>query len=51
MADEYSLVLTGNPENKFNRNDQEIIELNDSPCKIGHYNTKVKYEIVSKAEP
>ena len=51
IADEYSLVLTDNPENKFNGNDQEIIELNDSPCKIGNYNTKVKYEAVSKAEP
>ena len=51
IADEYSLVLTDNPENKFNGNDQEIIELNDSPYKIGNYNTKVKYETVSKAEP
>ena len=50
MADEYSLVLIDNPENKFNGNDQEIIELSDSPCKIRNYNTKVKHEAVSKAE-
>ena len=50
MADEHSLVLTDNPNNVVNGNDQEIIELSDSPCKIGNYNTKVKYEGVSKTE-
>ena len=50
MADEHSLVLTDNPNNAVNGNDQEIIELSDSPCKIGNYNTKVKYEGVSKTE-
>ena len=50
-ADEYSSVLTNNPENVVNGNDQEIIEISDSPCKIGNYHTKVKYETVSKTEP
>ena len=51
MADEYSLVLTDKPKNVFNGNDQDIIDLRDSPCKVGNYNTKVKYRAVSKAEP
>ena len=51
LADEYSLVLTDNPENKFNGNDKEIIELSDSSCKFGNYKTKVKYQAVSKTEP
>ena len=50
MADEHSLVLTDNPNNVFNGNNQEIIELSDSPYKIGNYNSKVKYEGVSKTE-
>ena len=51
MADEYSLVLTDNPENKFNGNDKEIIELSDSSRKFGNCKTKVKYQAVSKTEP
>ena len=51
MADEYSLVLTDKPKNVFNGNDQDIIDLRDSPCKVGNYNTKVKYRAVSKTEP
>ena len=51
MADEYSLVLTDNPKNVFNGNDQDIIELSDSLCKVGNYKAKVKYGAVSKTEP
>ena len=51
MPDEYSLVLTGSPKYVFNGNDQDINELNDSPCKVGNYNAKVKYGVVSKTEP
>ena len=50
MADEHSLVLTDNPKNAFNGNDQDIIELSDSLCKVGNYNAKVKYGAVSKTE-
>ena len=51
MADEYSLVLTDNPKNVFNGNDQDIIELYDSLRKVGNYKAKVKYGAVSKTEP
>ena len=51
MADEYSLVLTDNPKNVFNGNDQDIIKLSHSPCKVGNYKAKVKYGAVSNTEP
>ena len=51
MADEYLLVLTDDPKNVFNGNDQDIIELSDSPCKVGNCNAKVRYGAVSKTEP
>ena len=44
-------MLTDKPKNVFNGNDQDIIELSDSPCKFGNYNAKVKYGAVSKTEP
>ena len=44
------LLLTYNPKNVFNWNDQDRVELSDSPCKVGNYNTKVKYGAVSKTE-
>ena len=44
-------MLIDNPKNVFNENDPDIIELTNSPCKVGNYDTKVKYGAVSKTEP